>query len=179
MSNKRGSLAISTNAIVVLIIAVIMLGLIIGLVTNAFGSVEDRLFEQIEANEPAAPSASNSNQITLSSTSKRADLGELSGIQVNIYNPFSTPMTSVRPYIDCGSRTVVDHEEEQVIAQTIQPGQQANYMYFFSISSSAPEGVNLCQVKVGDHGEGETDLNEYQDASENTVRATQFTIRVR
>ncbi len=170
MMYKRGSLSISTNAIVVLIIAVIMLGLIVGLVTNAFSNVEDRLFEQIAGTENPAPSVSTAEPVTISRPSMRASRGSLQGVKVRVLNTLDSNLQNARPFLDCSqgseNEPIVDHANSQVIPQIIDSGAQDEFVYLFRIKSDAPQGTRLCQMRVQ---EGE---------AAQPIRGVQFTIEV-
>ncbi|MFT4249859.1 MAG: hypothetical protein ACMXYD_00665 [Candidatus Woesearchaeota archaeon] len=148
MYNTRGSLSISTNAIVVLIVAVIMLGLIIGLVNTAFGQVERQFFEHLDQTEPAPAGVSSSTPVTLSRTSIRAGRGELVGVKVNILNTQGNDIET-KPEIECvGGVNVVKEDSELVFEQTLVPGESHIFTYIFEINPSAdlPVGTHLCRM---------------------------------
>ncbi len=62
---KRGSLSLSTNAIVVMILAIAILGLALGFANGMFKTLEDKLKENM-GNEPTPETATSSNPLTLS-----------------------------------------------------------------------------------------------------------------
>ena len=155
-NNRKASLSISTNAIVILIVAVIMLGLIIGLVTEGFGLVEDRLFEQIEQSEPDPPTPSADNPITLSSTAKRVIKGEADGLIVNMLNPISGETLTLSPKVEClididGDG---DYTDDAKAALTQQPNfeQELSYNEYeefivtFTVAESVDEGAYNCRI---------------------------------
>lgn len=146
--NKKGDLAISTNAIVVLIIAVIMLGLIIGFVTKGFGAVEKKFLGDIEGQETPPSPATISQPITISSTNKIASPGELVGFKVNIFNVDSTAITEypTATCLDAAGTSAIASGSEQTLTKTIDPGTSASFTYFFKVESTTTKGVYLCQM---------------------------------
>ena len=147
-NNKKASLSISTNAIVVLIIAVIMLGLIIGLVTTAFGAVEARFLGEIET-QPDAPGTSNAQPITINQDSVRAEAGGLIGFKVNIRNLNDTFTDAMRPILECPTAAVVEQSyQEEVLAKTIPFTTEDSFIYMTRIAPTMDAGSYLCRIQV-------------------------------
>jgi hypothetical protein len=138
-STKKGDLAISTNAIVILIIAVIMLGLIIGFVNKGFGAVSKKFLQ--EANklpDPVAPSASR--PIT-STENIQAGVGEGFGMKISVYNADPGEKT-VEPSIDCGGIvTDVDSNTQKIPGKSV-----AVFTVIGKVSDQATPGQHLCQA---------------------------------
>ena len=65
MRNKKGALALSINAIVILIIAITMLGLALGFTRGMFGKAAGQ-FEELLGTEPEPPVPTGSDPVTLS-----------------------------------------------------------------------------------------------------------------
>lgn len=164
-ANKKASLSISTNAIVILIVAVIMLGLIIGLVTRGFSAVERQFLGQIEENEPKPDTPTTSNPITLSTQSKIASRGERAGFKVNILNTRDGTLESVSPTISCQGGLAVTNE--QAIAKDIDVGQVERFTYLFAIPDDAQSDVYLCQMKAVEGS-----------SSDSAVRAAEFQLTI-
>lgn len=82
---KKGSLSLSINAIVVLIIAITILGLILGFVTKMFGSLETRLVG-LASEEPAAPVANAGNPFTLSRNNIVLSKGDEVALRASVFN---------------------------------------------------------------------------------------------
>lgn len=153
--NKKADLAISTNAIVVLIIAVIMLGLIIGFVTKGFGLVEKNFLGQVESQEPPAPTASASEPLTLSRTAVVASPGDTIGMKVNIYNPTNAKIAAGQPSVTCangGADPLIDTTAgtQQVVEKPIDMTGSASFTYLFKLIGGAAAQKYLCQMKVFD-----------------------------
>jgi len=83
--NKRSSLSLSMNAIVVLIISVIMLSLILTFITKGMGAAEKKFFQEIE--KTPDPSADPSAPIGLSHETLFVSPGDKSGLKIAVYNP--------------------------------------------------------------------------------------------
>ncbi len=160
---RRASLSISTNAIVVLIIAVIMLGLIIGLVTRAFNSVEQKFFNSIDSNEPNPPAPSQGTPITLSRTAESGSRGDYIGMKIGILdNTPSTTITGAYPAIECkndpasGTNPIAD-KSQQYFSKTLKPGDSNVFTYVFMINKNAVSSTYLCRiVAMGVTGGGST-----------------------
>ncbi len=143
--SRKGSLSISTNAIVVLIVAVIMLGLIIGLITRGFDLVGNRFFEAIVANEPVPPEPNTNTPITLSADSKVAERGKQMGLKVKILNTQESSL-KLRPYIKCSEENIVDLSNEQVFDSVVDVNDVQLFTYVFDINKVAPAGRHLCKI---------------------------------
>lgn len=146
--NRKASLSISTNAIVVLIIAVIMLGLIIGLVTTAFGAVEARFLGEIEQ-EPDAPGTSNAQPITINKDSARGQAGDHIGFKVRVRNIVEgLESDELRPILECpGNQDKLDGTySEQVLPRTIPHTSEEQFIYMTMLSGNADSGSYLCRI---------------------------------
>jgi len=100
MSSKKGSLELSVNAIVILIIAITMLGLGLFFVNNTFRSVSKQFEEQVKQ-EPEPQTASSQNPITLSRDSLIVTLNEKVALKVGIANPSVNPWNNTGFVINC------------------------------------------------------------------------------
>jgi len=103
MRNKRGALALSINAIVILIIAITMLGLALGFTRGMFGKAAGQ-FEELLGTEPEPPVPTGSDPVTLSKERIIGRAGEPRVIKVSIYNSETTVAgATFKPGIDCGT----------------------------------------------------------------------------
>lgn len=154
---KKGDLAISTNAIVVLIIAVIMLGLIIGFVTKGFGAVSNQFLGTVDK-LPNPDQPSSSSPITTSDLTLVSQGGQF-GTKISVFNAGNTDATSVKPEISCGdTETVI--ASSQVNSYTIPAKGYVTFTYLAVVKKDAPIGKQLCQVKadLGSSGSVSADL---------------------
>jgi hypothetical protein len=183
MSYKRGSLSISTNAIVVLIIAVIMLGLIIGLVTRGFGAVEQQFMERIQQTEDNAPPTTGTTPITTSRQTIVSSAGQLVGIKVGIRNivPATTAGDTlfVKPGdIECQGMSTdndpVTEDSQQVFAQELSTGETAEFTYIFRLKDTLTPNRYLCRLKASSSS---TDGGPYATNDQITPYA-QFTLTI-
>ncbi|MBI5390474.1 hypothetical protein HZB02_03225 [Candidatus Woesearchaeota archaeon] len=81
---KKADLALSTNAIVVLIIAIAILGLALAFVTTSFGSISKKLTGFTES-EPEPSTANAGNPLTVSRSTVIASKGEEMGLKFSVY----------------------------------------------------------------------------------------------
>ncbi|MFH1408697.1 MAG: hypothetical protein ABIH34_02215 [Nanoarchaeota archaeon] len=151
---KRGSLSLSINAIVVLIMAITMLGLGLGFIKGMFGKVSQNV-EQMIAQEADAPRADSSHPITVSNEYKIIIAGEDQVMKVGVYNTEVTPLTGFYPEITTCTGAIdaafsISSENQISNPKTIQPGERTQYNLVFTIPSTAVNGKYLCQMKVTD-----------------------------
>ncbi|MEA2036900.1 MAG: hypothetical protein U9O94_05290 [Nanoarchaeota archaeon] len=160
---KKGALALSVNAIVVLILAVVMLGLALGFVRGMFGKVTTSFEEQIAA-EPNPSTPTGSEPITLSRESLIVRSGDGVVLKTGIYNPTSEVWSNANVEVTCKTDDVID-EGSQFNSKQLEPGKSFVGTYLFTIGSVS-EGTQLCKVTVK------------EDDSTNTNYTKDFTIRV-
>ncbi|MFH1211452.1 MAG: hypothetical protein V1659_00820 [Candidatus Woesearchaeota archaeon] len=86
--SKKGSLSLSTEAIVILIMAVVMLGLGLTFVRNVFINMGGDFDEAKVEREPETPTVSDI--VTLSKSVVSIPSGKASGIKIGVYNPETT-----------------------------------------------------------------------------------------
>ncbi len=140
--NKKGDLALSTNAIVVLIIAVIILGLIITFITQGFEAVSGQFFEKIEA-LPAPPEPTRSSPISLSDV-VITGAGEQMGVKVRVLNVGTGSAVDFVPEVSCGILTA--DADNPMRPQTIAALESATYTYYGYVSKNAEEKMYSCLV---------------------------------
>ncbi len=93
---KKGSMELSVNSIVILVIAIVMLGLILGFVKSKFSSLDNQLVQ----NEAEAPAASASEQVTISRAEIVTSSGEELGLKFQVYA--TSELAAAKPFISCG-----------------------------------------------------------------------------
>ncbi len=143
--SKKGDLALSTNAIVVLIIAVIMLGLIITFVSQGFGAVSDKFFGEVEK-MPNPITPSSSNPITTSDVIVKGR-GDDFGFKVAVYNPGGDATGVEITLENCddvlGSGGVIKSGKRDIASRKSQV-----FTVVGKIADDAKSGKNLCQVRA-------------------------------
>ena len=148
MLKKRGALALSINAIVILIIAITMLGLALGFTRGMFGKISTQIEEKI-SEEPEPSTSSAADPTTLSREVIVTQAGESEVLKVDVYNPSNIEWTGTgsgdKPNIeDCSSGLVIN---AQANTKTLKPTESTVYTVLFDIPDQAP-GTYLCRVKV-------------------------------
>ncbi len=151
--SKKGALSISTNAIVVLIIAVVMLGLILALVTTGFGLIEDRFFEAI-SEEQDPPQPSGTNHVTINKQNIRASAGERIGFRFSVLNidadnPLTIDAQDVR--IECSPDVFsnVFRDDSIVFITTEIPEREVRTMTWAArLQSGLAEDLYLCRLSI-------------------------------
>ncbi len=149
---KKGSLAISTNAIVVLIIAVVMLALILTLVTTGFGLIEDRFFEAI-SEEQDPPGPSGTQHVTINKQNIRASGGDRIGFKFAVLNVDDNPriLTVDDVHVECSPTPSPFREQEGdtiFLSSEIPSGEAAVFSYASRLSGSLTSDVYLCALRI-------------------------------
>lgn len=139
--NKKGSMELSVNSIVILVIAIVMLGLILGFVKTKFSQLDN----QLGSTEPDAPLASASNPLTISRTQIAGSPGEEIGIKFSAYANTATGIaasdlitftcgTAQTPYVKIGG----------VTGKAIATDNVGTYIVILKVPSTAPKGKQVC-----------------------------------
>ncbi len=147
---KKGSLALSTNAIVVLIIAITILGLALAFTRNIFGNlgkqIEDIGKQTLVDNPP-----SFEKPFTLS----KAEFDLRRGMEVSLgagfFNKFGEERLS-RTYIhSCymkGVETTAHFEFTEPGPKIVAINQDVSFSTSISALTTAPSGIHSCTLKV-------------------------------
>ncbi|RMF07349.1 hypothetical protein D6764_00025 [Candidatus Woesearchaeota archaeon] len=143
--SKRGSLELSVNAIVVLVLAITMLGLGIAFTKGKFAE----LGAKIEIPEPDFPATEDqpivmaTNEITVSTTKDAV-------FTIKVYNDGSLGSTEVAPTVTCifsGTNTVTTH----TVPQAIPVGEDIGFKILVDAAPSTLSGEKgLCTIVVDD-----------------------------
>ena len=139
--NKKGSMELSVNSIVVLVIAIVMLGLILGFVKTKFSDISKQLVQE----EPEPASASSSDPITMSRTEVITGAGKTIALKINLYNMWSSDITNAKPNIVCtGQPALISSQTYN--PKTIKPAEQQTYQGVIKIGNVA-KGTYLCSME--------------------------------
>ncbi len=79
--NKKGSMELSVNSIVILVIAIVMLGLILGFVKSKFSDLN----KQVTTNEPDPATATPGNPLTISRTQLVVSAGDTTYLKFGVF----------------------------------------------------------------------------------------------
>jgi hypothetical protein len=143
--NKKGSMELGVNSIVILVIAIVMLGLILGIIVPKIKNASTGL----EAKEPDAAVATASDPITMSRTEISAYAGDETLIKVGLYNPTGAPLaTPVAPQILTTGPTACSALATDVhgIPKTIGAAEQAQYTLNLKIKKTVGAGTYICSL---------------------------------
>ena len=148
---RKGSLSISTNAIVVLIVAVVMLGLILAFVTQGFGMIEQRVMEEI-MNEPDPSPPSSTNQITINKENIMAGGGDRIGFKFSVLNVDQEEDIDVLELtqndVACSPSEpypLTDFISEPIF---IEGGSSDTYTFIARLTSNPVSDVYLCRLTI-------------------------------
>ena len=142
MSQKRASLTLSVNAIVVLILAIVMLGLGMAFIRGMFGQVSET-FEQKIAEEPEPQTPSIRDPITLSREHVITHSGVTDVIKVAIFNPTNETWTNAKPDITCPTGVTITDDANQ---KTVSPNTRQDYT--LKLKLTGPVDTYLCELKI-------------------------------
>jgi hypothetical protein len=141
MRNKKGSMELSVNSIVILVIAIVMLGLILGFVRSKFAGLD----KQITSDEPEAPPASPNELLTISRENILVSPGEVVTLKLQAYAKSGIGDTTT-PTISCAasSQMAFDSDSFQVTGKVIAEGEVGKYLATLKIPSTATKEVVYC-----------------------------------
>jgi hypothetical protein len=144
--NKKGSMELSVNSIVILVIAIVMLGLILGFVKSKFGDLD----KQLVNNEPDAQSATPSERLTISRETIAVSGGEETVLKIQAYavrsissDAINHPLIYAVPNVTCDGLDV----SSNVQAKDVEQGQVAKYTMKLKIPSVS-RGKYLCSLRM-------------------------------
>jgi len=141
MRNKKGALALSINAIVILIIAITMLGLALGFTRGMFGKISTQIEEKI-SEEPEPPIPTGADTVTLSKESIITRAGETVILKISLYNPTNEDLP-FNPDVTCNGVNLGDVQKNSV---TVSAGEKATLSALIPISDTQAAATGLCQV---------------------------------
>jgi len=138
--NKKGSMELSVNSIVILVIAIVMLGLILGFVKSKFGDIS----KNVEIEEPEPAQATASDTLTLSRTLVVLSPGEKAALRLSYYDNAATG-TSFTPSMIC-SPTAGAPSGEGLAKVSIAGGAES---YSLRITAGITKELYICTVTLG------------------------------
>ena len=150
MKNKKGSMELGINAIVVLIIALALLGLGIGFVTKLFTASQNKMVRIIDRTELPIH-ADSLNPVVFDATNLEVKAGKDETLIVSVYNDGNTeaPDAYIQDFGSCidrngypayGSISIVSPR------QAIAPGVDAGFSVIVKVASTAAKGSYICTV---------------------------------
>ncbi|MCD6589785.1 hypothetical protein J7K74_01195 [Candidatus Woesearchaeota archaeon] len=140
---RKASMSLGVNSIVVLIIAVIVLGLVIGFINQMFTKIS----RQVQLPECTPETPTGSNPLTLCPETVVASPGEQVAINVMMFNAGSGDLSISGDSIGikCTDNIV---NAIQSLGATIPGGQSKKFGVTFKVSSGAGKGIHLCQIEI-------------------------------
>ena len=140
--NKKGSMELSVNSIVILVIAVTLLGLILGFITTKLGQVK------IPEVAPDAPAASSGDPVTVSSNPFAVNSGKNMPIMINVYNLHTANFTNVVPDITCVTSSGASIEPTLVFNNETNIPVAGSKSFIGLIKMSAAKDLYLCKIAI-------------------------------
>ncbi len=161
MCNKKAAISLGVNAIVILIIAVIMLGMILAFLKGTFSKLTEDLESKIKE-EPTPAPATSSNPISLSREYLTIKQGEAEVIKASVFNPLNeTHLITLN--ISCDNVLTLE-----VTPKTIPSLQRAEFITILR-AKAVPPDVYLCSF-----------ISVYNNSGAWTQIATKdFTVKVK
>lgn len=151
MHNKKASMELSVNSIVILVIAVVMMGLILAFIrtkaTDLFGSVD-----QYTKNIPAPDPATASTPITMQPETVIAQPTKTIGVKINLYNTHTGNLINTIPIFACsGADNPISFDTKSMPlfnVKNITAGESASFEGTLTIKGTATRKMYLCQVCI-------------------------------
>lgn len=139
--NRKGSMELSVNSIVILVIAIVIMGLILGFIKSKFNDISPGL----EKDEPEPSVATSSSPIELSRTTIGSTPGGTAVIKVSIYNTQTDPKSQVFPELKSCTALQIDAAGGK---KDIAAGQSVSYSMILKMKNGAAKDSYLCQISV-------------------------------
>jgi len=137
---KKGSMELSVNSIVILVIAVVMMGLILGFIRSKFTDISGGFI----VDESKALEASASDPITLSRLNVAVNGVKKTGLNVNFYNTATGDILSTQPLFECQNSNVKISSEYYI--KTATTSAMTEYTGNIKLTNSVAKNTYLCQV---------------------------------
>jgi hypothetical protein len=154
--NKKAALNLSVQAIVILVIAFVVLGLALTLTRYIFGVAQEKAGSAIDIIElESKPTSDNPITIPKKVIIAKGDSREM---DIGVYNTKDTPYTSATLGISRCIRTVGDEREVETedlpsmvtVEQTIESSDSAAYRAYLTENNVLSAGNYICIIAVYD-----------------------------
>jgi hypothetical protein len=146
-TDKKGDLSLSVNAIVVLVIAIIFLGLAIGFTTKLIGSSKDKLLSGVENVDISSPATSENQMVFDGKLEVKANAKQ--PLKISFYNNEGNTLTNSKPYIEkCikDDGTVAATLNFTALPVDIAPYKEQRFQTM--LTSTGGTGNFICVVKM-------------------------------
>ncbi len=141
--HNKGSMELSVNSIVILVIAVVMMGLILGFIRSKFTEVGGSFL----VDESSAPEATASDPITMSRTIVQVSGVKRTGLNINLYNLRPSNVINMVPLFHCQSPGDALIIQGEYFNKTINTSiESVSYTGNIKIKTSVPKDTYLCKV---------------------------------
>jgi len=147
--NKKGSMELSVNSIVILVIAIVMLGLILGFVRSKFSQLDPKIADT----EVNAPPASASTPLTISRSEIITKQPNEITLKFNAYASSDIPSIANLEF-KCkvthadGSIEMVNWVKDVNNGKAITAGTIGSFIVVLSVPASAPQGKQVCVASL-------------------------------
>jgi len=144
--NRKGSMELSVNSIVILVIAVVVMGLILGFIRTKFKEVGGNM----ATNEPEPLVAGSNEPITLSKEVVSAIPNGKALLKINVYNPTLATISKGCTCVSCvNGATAIAGMTQSRTTKDISAGEQVQFLHSLDFGSTTRQSY-LCNVKISD-----------------------------
>jgi hypothetical protein len=143
--NRKGSMELSVNSIVILIMAITMLGIGIAFMNGMFGSLSTKLEQQF-GDIPEPEAATGDKPVSLNDEFIILESGKRSGAKVSVYNPTDADWTEVSMEFECVGLTSLPTVE--FMTSKIPASDSKNFIIGIDAPSVSSEEEGICALKV-------------------------------
>ncbi len=146
---KKGSLELSVNAIVILIIALAILGLVIGFAVTRFRGLSEGFVATQDT-----PMASSSTPITLpgGGNSLTLEKGKRGSMEISVYNSGTQSVDADVLTLACAPALAANTKFEAPPI-TISAGKIKSIPLSITVDGAEPVGKKSCELTIGDENE--------------------------
>ncbi|GIU69624.1 MAG: hypothetical protein KatS3mg002_0860 [Candidatus Woesearchaeota archaeon] len=137
---KKGSMELSVNSIVILVIAVVMLGLILGFIRSKFSEISGNML----IDESTAPEATSSEPITLSRNILTVTGTKKTGLNINFYNTGTIDIQKARPIFKCNNNNL--RITGEYYTKTAKASAVTSFTGNIKLNNAVAKDTYLCKV---------------------------------
>lgn len=145
--NKKGDLNLSINAIVILIIAIVFLGLALTFTRNIILGSSGKLLAGVEGVDLQNPA--NAEQVITTDSKFQVKSGDSKAIKFSVYNKLSSTLRAVQPRMINTScvPSGISYIKLEALNASINPNSEMRYQTIFSATGISNDYI--CTIWVG------------------------------
>ena len=146
--NKKGSMEMSINSIVILVMAMALLGLGLTFIRGMMGGATSKLGGSIEAADLSEPPTSE-KPITMD-RSVKIKSGSNVKLKIGYYNTGNQKVTGAVPTVKSCTDLAAGDLTITALSQDVNPGSAVGFEVIMKVKTGVAQGTYGCSLKIGD-----------------------------